>query len=120
MASASVYASITHWRELTPVSNSTAIDGSAVLTTAMSSMSIAVVTHTTASVARRVAELFGGVAGGIIGPSELVEIEVTSYTLLPPTLGPDRVEFLDARSNGLGGRPVLLTFRRTIRAARLL
>ena len=52
LASASVYASTTHCRPLSPVPRSSAIRDSAVLTTAMSSMSIAVATQTTARVQR--------------------------------------------------------------------
>lgn len=52
VASASVYPSITHFSEFMLASNSRAMDGSAVLTTAMSSMSIAVAAQTTASVMR--------------------------------------------------------------------
>ena len=52
-ASATVYASTTHWRPEIPASRLDAIFGSAVLTTAMSSMSMAVARHTTARVPRR-------------------------------------------------------------------
>ena len=50
LASASVYASTTHCRPDRPVSRSSAMRESAVFTTAMSSISIAVAAQTTASV----------------------------------------------------------------------
>src|SRR3546814_3853085 len=68
VANASVYASITHCRALTPVSRSDAIDGRAVLTTAMSSMSIAVLTHTASRVARRTAVFFGVIGAVMARP----------------------------------------------------
>jgi hypothetical protein len=52
LASASVYASTTHCRPPRPVFRSSAIRDSAVLTTAMSSISIAVAAQTTTSVQR--------------------------------------------------------------------
>jgi hypothetical protein len=60
-ASASVYASTTHCRPERPVRRSAAMSDSAVLTTAMSSMSIAVAAQTTASVQRwlRIGKLLG-------------------------------------------------------------
>src|SRR6185436_14217892 len=51
-ASASVYASTTHCRPLSPLSRSSAIRESAVFTTAISSISIAVAAHTTTRVQR--------------------------------------------------------------------
>src|SRR3546814_13912256 len=59
VANASVYASTTHCRALTPVSRSDAIDGRAVLTTAMSSMSLAVLQHNDGRGARRYSVFFG-------------------------------------------------------------
>src|SRR3546814_13886347 len=68
VANASVYASITHCRALTPVSRSDAIDGRAVLTTAMSSMSIAVLTHPDSQGARRTAVFFGVIVAVVARP----------------------------------------------------
>src|SRR4051812_16479179 len=64
LASASVYASTTHCRPLRPVPRSSAMRDNAVLTTAMSSMSIAVAAHTTTRVQRWMLRMGGGSGGG--------------------------------------------------------